>query len=228
MSRRVVGRLLSPRQRDRRSLALRRPPPARARACEIADADGIDAVSMRSVGRRLGVAPMGLYRYVPNKARLLEAMVEHVAGRVTTTKSRLPTGACRCCRLVRQQRSHHRPTPLAHGPRIAPPPVGPATLAYVERALSLFAGRRGARGVAARDRGLVQRTGDDTGSSATTTEPATNDRAATRDRQQALLDLLATGNYPRFAALAQRELPPHLDLDEQFDRLVERVIDGLA
>jgi AcrR family transcriptional regulator len=47
---------------------------------DLADADGLGAVSMRRVAAALGVAPMALYRYVPGKAELLDAMVDHALG----------------------------------------------------------------------------------------------------------------------------------------------------
>ncbi|MDF5754076.1 TetR/AcrR family transcriptional regulator [Spongiactinospora sp. TRM90649] len=47
-------------------------------AVEIADADGIDAVSMRRLADRLGVATMGLYRYVRGKNDIIELMVDAV------------------------------------------------------------------------------------------------------------------------------------------------------
>lgn len=64
-----------------------RPPEAReplsrarivAAAIALADAQGIGAVSMRQVGRRLGVEAMSLYRYVSSKDVLLDAMVDAV------------------------------------------------------------------------------------------------------------------------------------------------------
>lgn len=42
----------------------------------IADAEGIDALSMRRVAAELGVGTMSLYRYVPGKAELLELMID--------------------------------------------------------------------------------------------------------------------------------------------------------
>jgi AcrR family transcriptional regulator len=47
-------------------------------ALEIADAEGLSAVTMRSVGARLGVAAMSLYRHVANKDTLLELMADQV------------------------------------------------------------------------------------------------------------------------------------------------------
>jgi AcrR family transcriptional regulator len=47
-------------------------------ALKVADADGIEAVTMRRVAGRLGVAAMSLYRHVPNKDALLELMADSV------------------------------------------------------------------------------------------------------------------------------------------------------
>ncbi len=46
------------------------------RAIEIADSDGLDAVSMRALGDALGVVPMALYKHVANKDQLLDLMVD--------------------------------------------------------------------------------------------------------------------------------------------------------
>ncbi|MEO7269429.1 MAG: TetR/AcrR family transcriptional regulator [Knoellia sp.] len=48
------------------------------RAVKLADASGIDAVSMRRLGSDLGVEAMSLYNHVANKEALLDAMVDHV------------------------------------------------------------------------------------------------------------------------------------------------------
>lgn len=45
-------------------------------ALELADEEGLGAVSMRRVARRLGVGTMSLYHHVPNKNALLEGLVE--------------------------------------------------------------------------------------------------------------------------------------------------------
>lgn len=49
-----------------------------AAAVSVADADGLEAVSMRRVATELGVGTMSLYRYVPGKSELLELMLDHV------------------------------------------------------------------------------------------------------------------------------------------------------
>ena len=47
-------------------------------ALRIADAEGLDALSMRRLGAELGVDPMAAYRHFPNKKALLAGVVEAV------------------------------------------------------------------------------------------------------------------------------------------------------
>ncbi|HET7900609.1 MAG TPA: TetR/AcrR family transcriptional regulator C-terminal domain-containing protein [Candidatus Nanopelagicales bacterium] len=63
-----------------------REPLSRARvlaaAVARADADGIDAVSMRSLAQELGVVPMAIYKHVAGKDALLDGMVDLVVGEI--------------------------------------------------------------------------------------------------------------------------------------------------
>jgi len=47
-----------------------------AAAIEVADAEGLGALSMRRVADQLGKSPMALYTYVPGKAELLDLMLD--------------------------------------------------------------------------------------------------------------------------------------------------------
>ncbi|WP_299958810.1 TetR/AcrR family transcriptional regulator [uncultured Modestobacter sp.] len=49
-------------------------------AVGLADAEGVDAVSMRRLAQELGVVPMALYKHVANKDQLLDGMVDVVVG----------------------------------------------------------------------------------------------------------------------------------------------------
>lgn len=46
-------------------------------AIAVADADGMDRLSMRAVGERLGTSAMALYTYVPSKRELVDLMYDH-------------------------------------------------------------------------------------------------------------------------------------------------------
>ncbi|MCT2585141.1 TetR/AcrR family transcriptional regulator [Actinophytocola gossypii] len=49
-------------------------------AIEIADGEGLDGVSMQRVAKRLDVTAMSLYRYVPSKDDLVDAMMDTASG----------------------------------------------------------------------------------------------------------------------------------------------------
>ncbi len=51
-------------------------------AMTLADADGIDRLSMRRLGRELGVEAMSLYNHVANKDDLLDGIVDFVLGEI--------------------------------------------------------------------------------------------------------------------------------------------------
>jgi AcrR family transcriptional regulator len=61
-------------------------PPAHTRdqvvevAVQLADAEGLAAVTMRRIATEIGAGAMSLYTYVPDKDRLLDLMVDRVGG----------------------------------------------------------------------------------------------------------------------------------------------------
>ncbi|WP_067890289.1 TetR/AcrR family transcriptional regulator [Actinomadura chibensis] len=52
-------------------------------AIELADASGLDALSMRRIADELGVSPMSIYTYVPGKAELIDVMVDRAVAELT-------------------------------------------------------------------------------------------------------------------------------------------------
>jgi AcrR family transcriptional regulator len=63
-----------------------RPPLSRDRvlraAVALADAGGVDALSMRRLAQELGVVPMALYKHVASKDELLDGMVDLLVGEI--------------------------------------------------------------------------------------------------------------------------------------------------
>src|SRR5262245_3693100 len=53
-----------------------------AAAMEIADAEGLEALSMRNVAKRLGAGTMSLYTHVPGKAELIDLMLDTAYGQL--------------------------------------------------------------------------------------------------------------------------------------------------
>ncbi len=196
-------------------------------AVAIADADGIERVTFRAVADRLGVGVMSLYSYVPDKQALVYAMVEEVAAELRLPE---PTGEWRADvhALAREQRDllHRHPwlvTELSHLQ-----PLGPAVLAQIEWTLRVLE----PTGLSAQERlmtiamlnwfvgGMVR------GELATRAAPPPDSEAA-RTQAASLAEALATGRYPRFAAAIAQSGPPDPDVRPHFDRLLDRVLDGL-
>ena len=129
----------------RRSQAHREPPPAFSReeitraAVDLADRDGLAAVSMRRIAERIGSAPTSLYWYVATKDEIYELMVDAVIGEIELPGR--PSGDWRAD--LSSIASVTRAT-LARHPWLAQlgihPIPGPATLRYGEIALSSLAG----------------------------------------------------------------------------------------
>jgi AcrR family transcriptional regulator len=74
----------------------RRAPIARADIAEaaiaVADAEGIDAVSMRRVARELGLGTMSLYHYVRSKDEVIDLMSDAILGRQLVDEAELHNG----------------------------------------------------------------------------------------------------------------------------------------
>jgi AcrR family transcriptional regulator len=78
-------------------------------AITIADAEGLDAVTMRRLATELGVAPMAAYRYVSGKDELHELMVDFAFGEL-----HLPEGAANWREAMRTLALRLRDVLLSH------------------------------------------------------------------------------------------------------------------
>jgi AcrR family transcriptional regulator len=109
-------------------------------ALGLADADGMDALTMRAVAARLGMSPMSLYTYVPGKAELVDLMVDaaHLAmarrpwRRSQAWRRRLTVVAEANRELLTR---HPWLTEVA---ALSRPPLGPGVMAKYEHELAAF------------------------------------------------------------------------------------------
>ncbi|AGL18189.1 TetR/AcrR family transcriptional regulator C-terminal domain-containing protein [Actinoplanes sp. N902-109] len=198
-------------------------------ATAVADADGLAELTMRRLAGGLGVATMSLYRYVPNRAVLITAMIDAAFG-----EQRLPAvppaGWRERLTVVAglQWQLFRRHPWLAPAMSLTRPQFAPNAVAHVEWVLSAFDGT----GVRAEDRmyahitlfsfirgvasalepeELARRdTGMDGDAWMTGHQPAPRSRAA-----------------PRFQEFVDRD-EFELDLDRLFRFGLERLLDGFA
>ena len=65
-------------------------------AVRLADAHGIDSLTMRRLGEELHVEAMSLYKHVAHKNDLLDGMTDAVFGEIELPDRSTPTGGRRC------------------------------------------------------------------------------------------------------------------------------------
>jgi len=103
-------------------------------AVELADAEGLDAVSMARVAKALGFTTMSLYRHVRSKEELLVLMLDRVmvmppVAPYASWREGLAGWAWDLLRMVREH-------PWVHYVRISPPPATPSSVTLMERGLA--------------------------------------------------------------------------------------------
>ncbi|WP_394297363.1 TetR/AcrR family transcriptional regulator C-terminal domain-containing protein [Streptomyces albus] len=197
-----------------------------AAAVALADAEGLEAVTMRRVAARVGAGVMSLYSYAPDKETLLELMVDHASGELPVPDA--PTGDWRADlkRIAHRQRAlmlRHPWLPAALSTHRTP---GPNTLAFLEHALAAL--RPTGLDGAARLEIYAQLTAFVAGHAAHEIAQAeaarSPDRAAAEARY--LAAVAADGRHPELAeALAAPGRP--LAPEATFTRFLNRLVDGL-
>jgi AcrR family transcriptional regulator len=215
----------------------RGPKPAHSRAdiaaaaVRVADAEGIDAVSMRRVAAELGMGTMSLYNYVPRKEDLYELMVDAVSAEYDYVE---PGGDWRAdiLGLAHQMRAMMHRHPWL--PRLMSPVYGfsPNALTYLEyslRCLDPLERPYGAKMelIAALNSIVTTYVANEIA-----TAERTRSLPWSAEQEQAvrigyLGGQVATGRYPRLAAAFTEDSGP-IDLEAVFERALRRTIEGFV
>lgn len=110
-------------------------------AIEVADAEGLTALSMRRVADELGVTAMSLYTYVPGKAELLDVMLDTVHAEAPRPADGAEDGwRVRLERLARENWARYHRHPWLLQVATSLPVLGPNLLEKYERELAAVAG----------------------------------------------------------------------------------------
>jgi AcrR family transcriptional regulator len=109
-------------------------------AIDVADGEGLGALSMRRVAERLGVGTMSLYTYVPGKAELIDVMLDTVYGE-TARPAHVEGGwRARLELIARENLALYRRHPwLLQVVAMTRPPLGPNLMAKYEYELGAIA-----------------------------------------------------------------------------------------
>ncbi|MCZ7438049.1 TetR/AcrR family transcriptional regulator [Micromonospora sp. WMMC241] len=203
-----------------------------AMATGIADADGLDGLSLRKIAKELGVGPMRLYDYVLNRSELLDLMVDAVYARIagTAPQDGWRATARALARATRDAALDHEWFADLLGAR---PHLGPHALAVGEATAAALAQAPGVRDVDDLQRALgafnaylvgalrreitERRTARATGVDVSAWQSALGPY---------LTRMLDTGRYPTVARLVVDGA--HLDAAETFHHNLTIVLDGIA
>ena len=193
-------------------------------AVALADAAGIDALTMRKLGEELGVEAMSLYNHVANKVDLLDGMVDAVFAEITIPRGGDWKAAIRERALSARAALARHPwaTPLMES-RTTP---GPATLHHHDAVIGLFlaAGFPIALtahamsavdsyiyGFALQEAGLPFDTGE-----------------GTAELAQAIQSRFASGQYPHLTTMMRDHiLQPGYTYAAEFEFGLDLILDGL-
>ena len=111
-----------------------------ATATALADADGLDAVTMRRLAGDLGVVPMTLYTYVPGKAELLDLMLDAAYQAMPRTDTTGQPWQERVAAIAAENRALFETHPWAAAITTGRPPLGPGLMAKYEHELAALDG----------------------------------------------------------------------------------------
>ncbi|MEV7342476.1 TetR/AcrR family transcriptional regulator [Streptomyces sp. NPDC093544] len=200
-----------------------------AAAVRIADAEGLDGVSMRHVAAELGCGTMSLYNYVPRKEDLYELMFDAVTGEHEIEE---PTGDWRADML----RNAHQTRALMHRhpwmPRLMYGFYGfsPHALRYLEHCLACLDPLDAPYGtkielVAMLNGVVTTYVGNELATAERTRSLPWSEEQENAVRIGYLGSQIATGTYPRMAAAFMEDAGP-IDLEAVFERALGRVLDA--
>lgn len=194
-------------------------------AIQLADADGLDAVSLRKVAAVLDVGPMRLYGYIATKEELLDLMVDAVYAEIRPAGNGWREVLRSLAETTRQVAHQHEWLADLLGGR---PQLGPNTLTSGEAVLAAMGGVDldtvvpAVAAVNAYVNGAIRRE---------ITERRA-ERASGMDQRQwqttfgpYLQRIFATGRFPALAAMVHDG--PHLDADQNFRTGLDFLLDGI-
>jgi AcrR family transcriptional regulator len=214
----------------------RGPKPAHSRddvaaaGVRVADAAGLDAVTMRRVAAELGTGTTSLYRYVPSKEDLLDLMADAVLGEDDPPPR---TGDWRTdlAALAHRMRDRMLRHPWLATLSALRPSLGPNGLRWLEFTLATVDGR----GLTPDDMIITTGTVTTFVLGSVVTELAERRTASSlaqwRAAQGAYGDsIISDGQYPILARIMIEASLPHLDnpAEKGFAEGLSQILDGLA
>jgi AcrR family transcriptional regulator len=194
-------------------------------AVTLADAGGIESLTMRKLGVELGVEAMSLYNHVANKGDLLDGMIDVVFGEIDlpTEGTDWLTAMRRRAISARAALSRHRWAVGRMESRATP---GPATLRHHDAVLGILRGAGFSVALAAHAYSVL----DSYIYGFALQEPSLPFDAGedTAKVTQAIMARFTSGQYPHLTEIAvEHVLAPGYDYGKEFEHGLDLILDGL-
>ena len=197
----------------------------RRAAIALADAGGIDAVTMRRLGEELGVEAMSLYHHVANKSDLMDAMVDGVFSEIE-----LPAAGTGWREAMRVRAVSARQVLVRH-PWAAPlmqsrTTPGPATLRHHDTVIGTL--RTAGFSVAMTAHAFSLLDAYIYGFALQEASLPFTEPAETVELAQAIMAQFAAGEYPHLTELTvSHVLQPGYAFGDEFEYGLDLILDGL-
>jgi len=204
-----------------------------AEAVRLADAEGIDAVTMRRIATELDAGTMTLYHYVRTKDELLALVTDAVMGELVATADELPASWRDATTVI----AHRTRETLTRHPWMLDiaddPAIGPNSVRHFEQCLRALSGL---------DAPLTGKLDvlmavDEYVFGYCTHQRTTfeDDPTTTIEMMTYVGELLGSGEFPELPRLVEQEgldemwskIHVHARAPERFDRNLQRLLDGL-
>jgi AcrR family transcriptional regulator len=194
-------------------------------ATGLADAGGIESLTMRRLGEELGVEAMSLYRHVANKVDLLDGMIDGVFAEIDLPSGRTDwrTAMRQRAFSVRAVMSRH---PWATGLMESRTTPGPATLRHHDAVIGTLRGAGfsialAAHAFSALDSYIYGFALQEASLPFDTAEETT-------ELAQAILARMSPDAYPHLTEMAtEHVLQPGYDYGDEFEFGLDLILDGL-
>jgi AcrR family transcriptional regulator len=193
-------------------------------AITLADEGGLESLSMRNLGRGLGVGPMALYYHFANKAEVVDGLVDLVFSEIE-----LPPSGGDWKAAMRRRATSLRDVLLRHrwavGLMESRPHPGPASLRHHDAVLGSLRAAGFSIEMAAHAYSLLD--SYIYGFALTKMNLPFEDSEEVADVARSMLEPFPADEYPNMVAMIEHAMQPGYDFGDEFEFGLDLILDGL-
>ncbi|MFD8546344.1 TetR/AcrR family transcriptional regulator [Streptomyces sp. NPDC059649] len=223
--------------RPERPTTGRRPTYSRAQitqaAVRIADAEGLEAATMRRIAAEIGTGAMSLYRYVPSRDDLIELMADHLMGEIDITDIPSDDWRAALTGYANELRAMWLRHPWVATVHQSLPGLGPNQLLLIERVMGaldpLVSIDENLRIMAMLNSHIEGSVREEITTAEEVRRSGLSESEWMARRSPRIHQLVSSGKYPIFTRIVTEAAhQPHLRRDDQFRNGLQHILDYIA